>query len=55
MLYGGREAINGRLTIGALVAFIEYRAQLAVPIRQVGILVNQGARAAAPRPSGCSR
>ncbi|HEY7294045.1 MAG TPA: ABC transporter ATP-binding protein [Dehalococcoidia bacterium] len=45
VLYGGREAIGGRITIGTLVAFIEYRSQLAVPIRQVGVLVNQASRA----------
>jgi ATP-binding cassette subfamily B protein len=45
LLYGGREAIGGAITIGTLVAFVEYRSQLAVPIRQVGILVNQAARA----------
>lgn len=45
LVYGGREAITGAITVGTLVAFIEYRAQLAVPIRQVGVLVNQGSRA----------
>jgi ABC-type multidrug transport system fused ATPase/permease subunit len=45
LLYGGHEALGGVLTIGTLVAFIEYRNQLALPIRQVGQLVNQGSRA----------
>ncbi len=45
MLYGGREVLLGTLTIGTLVAFLEYRSQLALPIRQVGVLVNQGSRA----------
>jgi ABC-type multidrug transport system fused ATPase/permease subunit len=45
LLYGGHEALGGTLTIGTLVAFIEYRNQLAVPIRQVGVMVNQGSRA----------
>ncbi len=45
LLYGGREAIGGAITIGTVVAFIEYRSQLAVPIRQVGVFVNQASRA----------
>jgi len=45
LLYGGHEALGGALTIGTLVAFMEYRNQLALPIRQVGQLVNQGSRA----------
>jgi ATP-binding cassette subfamily B protein len=45
LLYGGHEALAGTLTIGTLVAFIEYRNQLALPIRQVGLMVNQGSRA----------
>jgi ATP-binding cassette subfamily B protein len=45
LLYGGYQALAGALTIGTLVAFIEYRNQLALPIRQVGQLVNQGSRA----------
>lgn len=47
LLYGGHEALGGALTIGTLVAFIEYRNQLALPIRQVGLMVNQGSRAIA--------
>src|SRR5262249_34326639 len=35
LLYGGREVLLGTLTIGALAAFLEYRSQLALPIRQV--------------------
>lgn len=46
LLYGGHEALGGALTIGTLAAFIEYRNQLAQPIRQVGVMVNQGSRAA---------
>ena len=46
LLYGGHEALGGTLTIGTLAAFIEYRNQLAQPIRQVGVMVNQGSRAA---------
>jgi len=45
LIYGGREAIAGAITVGTLVAFIEYRAQLAMPVRQVGQLVNQASRA----------
>ena len=45
LLYGGYEALSGILTVGTLVAFIEYRSQLALPIRQVGVLVNQASRA----------
>ena len=46
LIYGGHEALGGTLTIGTLLAFLEYRNQLALPIRQVGIMVNQGSRAA---------
>jgi len=45
LIYGGHEALKGTLTIGTLVAFLEYRNQLALPIRQVGVMVNQGSRA----------
>jgi len=45
LIYGGHEALRGTLTIGTLVAFLEYRNQLALPIRQVGVMVNQGSRA----------
>jgi ATP-binding cassette subfamily B protein len=47
LLYGGRQVLVGVVTIGTLFAFIEYRAQLAMPIRQLGMLVNQGTRASA--------
>jgi ABC-type multidrug transport system fused ATPase/permease subunit len=46
LIYGGHEALGGTLTLGTLLAFLEYRNQLALPIRQVGIMVNQGSRAA---------
>lgn len=45
LVYGGYQVLGGLLTVGTLVAFIEYRAQLAMPVRQVGMLVNQGSRA----------
>ena len=47
LLYGGRQVLDEMITIGTLFAFIEYRAQLAMPIRQLGMLVNQGSRASA--------
>jgi ATP-binding cassette subfamily B protein len=47
LLYGGSRVLSGAITIGMLFAFIEYRAQLAMPIRQVGMLVNAGSRATA--------
>jgi ABC-type multidrug transport system fused ATPase/permease subunit len=47
LIYGGREVLVGAISLGTLVAFIEYRAQLAMPIRQVGMLVNAGSRATA--------
>lgn len=45
LLYGGYLAMHGSLTIGELVAFIEYRAQLAAPVRTLGFLVTMGTRA----------
>lgn len=47
LLYGGREALVGAISIGTLFAFIEYRSQLAQPIRQVGTLVTHASRASA--------
>jgi ABC-type multidrug transport system fused ATPase/permease subunit len=46
LIYGGHQAFGGTLTLGTLLAFLEYRNQLALPIRQVGVMVNQGSRAA---------
>lgn len=45
--YGGREVIHSRLTLGGLVAFVEYRSNLAAPVRTVGFLLNMWSRAAA--------
>jgi ATP-binding cassette subfamily B protein len=46
LLYGGHLAMGGTLTIGTLVAFVEYRGQLAAPVRTLGFLVTMGTRAA---------
>ncbi len=46
LLYGGHLVMGGSLTIGTMVAFIEYRAQLAAPVRTLGFLVTMGTRAA---------
>ena len=45
LLYGGHEVIGGALSIGTLVAFVQYRAQLAAPVRTLGFLVTMGTRA----------
>ncbi len=47
LAYGGLEVINGHMTYGTIVAFAQYIAQLATPIRQVGMLLNTSSRAAA--------
>jgi ATP-binding cassette subfamily B protein len=47
LLYGGHLVIGGSMTVGTLVAFIEYRAQLAAPVRTLGFLVTMGTRAQA--------
>lgn len=44
--YGGHEVLGGALTIGTLVAFSEYQAQLAAPVRTLGFLLNLATRAA---------
>jgi ATP-binding cassette subfamily B protein len=43
--YGGHLVLGGTLTIGTLVAFSEYQAQLAAPIRTFGFLLNLATRA----------
>src|SRR5687768_4762236 len=43
--YGGHLVLAGALTIGTLVAFSEYQAQLAAPIRTFGFLLNLATRA----------
>ncbi|HEX5503293.1 MAG TPA: ABC transporter ATP-binding protein, partial [Thermomicrobiales bacterium] len=45
--YGGHLVVGGALTIGTLVAFTEYRAQLAAPVRTLGFLLNLATRATA--------
>jgi ATP-binding cassette subfamily B protein len=47
LLYGGRLAIGGQLTIGELVAFITYVTQLAAPVRRLGWVLAAIAQAAA--------
>ena len=47
LAYGGLEVINGDMSYGTLFAFAQYNAQLAQPIRQVGMLLNTSARAVA--------
>ncbi|TAK35335.1 MAG: ABC transporter ATP-binding protein [Chloroflexota bacterium] len=43
--YGGREVIEGRLSIGELVIFNSYIIMLAMPVRTLGFLVNMFSRA----------
>jgi ABC-type multidrug transport system fused ATPase/permease subunit len=45
--YGGRQVLNGTMTIGTLVAFNIYLTMLAMPIRQLGWIMNSVARAIA--------
>lgn len=47
ILYGGREVIAGRLTIGEMVAFELYLLMLLTPLRMVGWLTNLANRAMA--------
>ena len=43
--YGGHEVIDGRLSLGGLVAFLGYLAMLAMPVRALGWMANLTARA----------
>ncbi len=45
--YGGRLVMQGALTLGQLVAFSTYLAQLVLPVRRMGMLVSALANAAA--------
>lgn len=45
--YGGRQVLNGSISIGTLVAFNIYLTLLANPIRQLGWIMNSVARAVA--------
>jgi ABC-type multidrug transport system fused ATPase/permease subunit len=47
LIYGGRLAIDGQLTVGELVAFITYVTQLAAPVRRMGWVLAAIAQAAA--------
>jgi ATP-binding cassette, subfamily B, bacterial len=44
---GGHQVINGRLSLGALVAFNAYILLLIWPLRMLGMIIAQGQRAAA--------
>ncbi|MGH2457735.1 MAG: ABC transporter ATP-binding protein, partial [Chloroflexota bacterium] len=39
--FGGQQVIDGRLSLGSLVAFIAYLTMLVNPVRQLGIMINQ--------------
>lgn len=43
--YGGHEVVDGRLTVGGLVAFNGYLVMLAWPVRTLGWVMNLAARA----------
>ena len=45
--YGGREVLQGNLTVGTLIQFNLYLAMLAMPVRTLGWIVNSMARAIA--------
>jgi ATP-binding cassette subfamily B protein len=45
LLYGGNLAMQGRLTVGTLVAFNSYLGMLAMPVQRLGWLVNMAAEA----------
>jgi ABC-type multidrug transport system fused ATPase/permease subunit len=45
LLFGGKAVIDGTITLGALVAFLQYRVQLAAPVRMLGFVSNLIARA----------
>jgi ABC-type multidrug transport system fused ATPase/permease subunit len=45
--YGGRQVLNGSLSVGTLVAFNLYLSLLAMPVRQLGWIMNSVARAIA--------
>ncbi|HVC32197.1 MAG TPA: ABC transporter ATP-binding protein [Chloroflexota bacterium] len=38
--FGGQEVIDGKLSLGSLVAFITYLTLLVNPVRQLGIMIN---------------
>lgn len=45
LLYGGHLVLGGAMSIGTLVAFIQYRTQIEAPVRTLGFLVNTATRA----------
>jgi len=45
LLYGGHLVLGGAMSIGTLVAFIQYRTQIEAPVRTLGFLVNSATRA----------
>lgn len=45
LLYGGHLVLNSAMSIGTLVAFIQYRTQIEAPVRTLGFLVNTATRA----------
>ena len=47
LLYGGSLAIDGRVTVGTLVAFNTYVLMLQAPFRMLGFFLMLGQRAAA--------
>src|SRR5215211_6555931 len=47
LLVGGREVINGNLSLGAFVAFYTYVAMLAGPMRSLGMVLGMAQRAVA--------
>ena len=48
LLYvGGRQAIEGAVTVGTVVAFLQYRVQLAAPVRMLGMVASLVARTSA--------
>src|SRR3954449_10763705 len=47
LLVGGRQAINGQITVGEFVAFIGYVTRLTGPVRMLGIALGLSARAGA--------
>ena len=44
---GGRLVLGGMVSLGTLVAFLQYRSQVATPVRMVGFLLNLWSRAEA--------
>jgi ATP-binding cassette subfamily B protein len=47
LLFGGREVIAGRMTVGTLVAFNGYVAMLGMPMRRLGFFINMFSEALA--------